>query len=420
MMKAGFACRRITPENSVPLAGFDLRKDLSKGVHDNLLVSVLSLWADQRRAFLFSFDLLGVPDYFCEKLEEKLRARFGACCAQVSAVHTHGAPQSIFRSFSCYQESYEDFVLEQGLLAAENAVLTEAEGTLSWKRIFIENVGSKREEKREEAQFSMPVELGFFSPKDGKADPSLIVRLACHPTVLDEKNLLLTADLVWGARQSLSEFGKRTVFLNGACGDISTRFTRKESGFEEALRLGTVLGTEIRDALAEGAFCEGKEVLACARETIKLPPADVFSPEERQAVLLYLEERLKEEKDGAAARELQAVRSVLLRKSYGAVKGAEVTLQVLRVGDRLLLACPFEIRAEEGRKIEEAVRESSGLSGVFCGYSEGYEGYLPSGRPLSKDSSYEDVAARYGGSSGKLLRETFQRLALRCVEEGER
>ena len=103
-MKAGFARREIIPEASVPMAGFDARKQSSLGVLDTLYVSVLAL-DDGREPFLFcSFDLLGAERRLCELFYREMSRRLGLRPERiwVSATHTHSAPSTVFSNADRY------------------------------------------------------------------------------------------------------------------------------------------------------------------------------------------------------------------------------------------------------------------------------------------------------------------------------
>ena len=60
LLLAGFGQREITPDHPVPLAGFDLRKGPSEGVHDPLFVRALLLTAGGESVLLLEADLLEV------------------------------------------------------------------------------------------------------------------------------------------------------------------------------------------------------------------------------------------------------------------------------------------------------------------------------------------------------------------------
>ena len=205
--------------------------------------------------------------------------------------------------------------------------------------------------------------------------------------------------------------------MNGACADISTRYTRKKASFEEALRLGgrmaqAVLIPEETDNWAtEGQLLSGEIAL-------EIPPARFFTPEERQEIIAYLNEKIESCRDEAQKREYLSCKSVLERAHYGKnrTEGIQVNLSlaqlVLMVPARygrtapertLLLGIPFEYAQKDAARLAGRIRMKCGSSVWIRCYAGGYEGYLPSGEPLSRDSSYEDMASSYAPEAKELL-----------------
>ena len=84
------------------------------------------------------------------------------------------------------------------------------------------------------------------------ADPSgvplaVLMNHGCHPTVLGYQNLSFSADYPGAARSTLRGVYPDTIFLftNGASGDVSTRFTRRDQSFNEVDRMGRLLAGEV-------------------------------------------------------------------------------------------------------------------------------------------------------------------------------
>ena len=60
---------------------------------------------------------------------------------------------------------------------------------------------------------------------------------------------------------------------------------------------------------------------------------------------------------------------------------------------------------------------AAGKPAYLVCYTGGYESYLPSGAPLTADSSYEDIASVYLPESRRLLVEAAAACVRRCAEE---
>ena len=151
---------------------------------------------------------------------------------------------------------------------------------------------------------------------------------------------------------------------------------------------------------------------------LEIPPARFFTPEERQEIIAYLNEKIESCRDEAQKREYLSCKSVLERAHYGKnrTEGIQVNLSlaqlVLMVPARygrtapertLLLGIPFEYAQKDAARLAGRIRMKCGSSVWIRCYAGGYEGYLPSGEPLSRDSSYEDMASSYAPEAKELL-----------------
>ena len=108
---------------------------------------------------------------------------------------------------------------------------------------------------------------GFiFERTDGKR--CLVYNYACHPTVLNADNRLRTADLPGAVAARLHEFDE-VILLNGSCGDISTRFTRKGYGFAELDRFADIEAAAIKQGCGSAKICSSSEIRAHGSDNIK-------------------------------------------------------------------------------------------------------------------------------------------------------
>ncbi len=414
MIKAGYHRTDITPEKPYPMAGFDLRKAAFSGIHDPIFCTMLVLEQDGKTLLLGSFDLLGVTDEMvsrikdkvCELLPIKQDAIF------LAATHTHAAPQSIFPSFACYDAGYVDHLICLAVDAAKQAYDSRYPVTAAYVSAKAEGVASYRDRTRDQSAYAMPCDGIYFQEVNG-ARSMLLASYACHPTVMNEQNLLVTRDLVYGFEQKLREDHPSLdlMLLNGACGDLSTRYTRTSSDFAEVSRLGGNWAKAVSTSLLH--VMPLAEQMDLAQTTLFLPPAVFFTPEQRAQILPYLEQKIEHCTDAAQAREYIACRSVLQRVHYGESEGSQALLGIVSLGDVLFCTLPFEYASADADVLKQMLGEKTGKRVILCCYCGGYEGYLPSGRPLDKDSGYEDMASHVRHDAKKRVAEAF----LQMVEE---
>ncbi len=395
-MKVGFGRERITPCRSMPMAGFDRREAPSSGVLDDLYVSAMALIPAEGDPFvMLSFDLLGVDRQLCRQLYDVVSAKLGIHAERlwVSATHTHSGPSGIFFGRENYDAEYIEKLLERSCVAA-NAALRMAETSLNTSAAItmtrISGIASLRDQARELSQYKMPLLLIQFANRNRK---DMLCCFACHATVLDEKNTLFSRDLP-GAVESAVRDVENVFFLNGACADLSTRYTRGQSDPSELTRLGELMASQILQARMERV--NGFAVdLRTSRLTLRLPLAYSLAENERQTLLNTLERRMQTCSDAAQRREYDAKIAVLQRPPVTGQTVRDIDASAVDLGALVLVGLPFEVSCGDGRAIECELASVIGKPVWLACYTGGYDGYLPSRKTLTAESSYQDFASRY-------------------------
>ena len=184
-MRCGFSRRDITPGKSMHMAGFDRRKDPSAGTLDRLEVCVLAMEDNQKNPFLMClFDLLGTDSRLCAHMQEAISAQWDIPRERiwVGATHTHSAPTGHFSGNQSYDENYVNQLTVQALAAAAEALANMEAAEAAGAMAQATGVASLRNRGREGSEFPMPLPLFFLNN-------TILARISCHPTVLDEKNL---------------------------------------------------------------------------------------------------------------------------------------------------------------------------------------------------------------------------------------
>ncbi len=409
-MIAGFGRADITPTKAMYMAGFDRRKDPSTGILDPLYVSVLLLKDEQDQPFVFcSFDVLGVDSHLCEQVRSTIAktVNMDAKRIWVSSTHTHSAPSHIFYGGSSYDPDFVAFLLSKTEEATKTAVADLAPYAPYVAETHAVGVASLRNRGREGADFPMPVYVTKLCRKDDSLSFALF---ACHPTVLDEKNTLYSKDIPGAAAKKLPK-NQPCIFHNGACADLSTRFTRNASTPEELKRLGGILGTAIADAPYSPGSTFGATI-SCAEEDIYLCRSASLDGEERTNLLNALREKIETCEDPQMRREYDSRMAVLERASVGAEKDRKIHVAAVDFGPFIYISLPFEVDNRDGNELQLSLSEAAGKPVYLVCYTGGYDGYLPSGKPLSIDSSYEDIASRYLPQSRRQVWESAKKCVL--------
>ena len=390
-MIAGFARRDITPDRSMSMAGFDRRKDPSAGTLDPLEVCALALSGVESTPFLMCvFDLLGTDSKLCVHIREAIASRLDIPAERiwVGATHTHSAPTGHFSGNQSYDETYVGRLTAEAISAAAEALAGMRPVTAAAAQSQATGVASLRNRGREGSEFPMPLPLIFL---EGDERPLVLARISCHPTVLDERNLLYSRDLPGQLRDGVEA---DCLVLNGPCADLSTRFTRQASDPGELTRLGKILADAVVTAKPQPAADFGPEIKT-AEHVVYLSRSASLSGEVKDNILSALRQKAAACADPQALREYDSRIAVLERSAVGAEKNRMIRIGAVNFGACILVGVPFEVDYADGQNLEQTLSEVAGKPVHLVCYTFGYDGYLPSGAPLSVESSYEDIASRY-------------------------
>jgi hypothetical protein len=259
--RAGAGRREITPREPLPMWGYGDRKDaLSEGVLDPLYADAVVIEADGRRIAVVGLDLGRSPgEESLARLRARLKQDSAIEYAFLAGSHTHHAPVLELTAkegrglgkFDAALRYYRD--LEEAIAAAvAEAVSHLAPARVAAGSIQLEGMNRNRHTKLE----PKPVDrtLGVLKLETPAGKPlAFIVNYAAHPTSIPSQVLKYSADYP-GALKNLirRETGAAAVFMQGACGDLSTN-----RGAMDHTAYGEALG---REALKLAAKLEAKAV----------------------------------------------------------------------------------------------------------------------------------------------------------------
>lgn len=371
------------------MAGFDRRTLPAKGTLDELYVSVLALQQNEEQPLLLcAFDLLGTDRALCESVRQALH--LPPCQVWICATHTHSAPRGAFSGGVSQDDAYISLLTERCKAAALSAVQDLSPAQAQWGMAAVSGIASLRDVPREQAAYAMPL-LSLRLQRE--KDTLQLVRFQCHPTVLDEQNLYYSRDLPGRTGD------EKTLFFNGACADLSTRFTRRKSTPEELARLGALLHGGLEGIVYQADPDFGSVIHAVSR-TVKLPYGNAVRGEERLQLLAELQEKAAICTDRAALRELDACIAVLERGERVLPQSRSVTISACNLGSRLLLALPFEVAQKDGLRLEQEASALCGRPAHLVCYCGGYDGYLPHEH---MGINYQDLATGYPPETRKMI-----------------
>jgi len=224
-------------------------------------------------------------------------------------------------------------------------------------------------------------------------------------------NLYVTADYP-GVMQNLIQkhYGNNCVamFTNGACGDQSTRYTRKNQNFEEVERMGTILYKSVVDTTDKINKYEEEASINCVKETYEFRIKNF--PDYDAAVKRYEETKLAKEKAIKDNGPLTEIRQAVTK-----YQGACITLElikyfnkdnkivdfihILRVNKIIFVGLPVELFSEYGLKIKYLSKYENT---IIVDYTNNLLGYVYT--PGSyKDGDYEAWSSPFRIDTGEVI-----------------
>ena len=402
-LRAGAATVDITPAGAVLMDGYGGRRERSLGVHDLLVARVLVMKHDGARAAIVSCDLLGMHSSITGEVRLLAEKRLGipAEALVVCATHDHAGPAGLRGGmFSRLDEALAGTLVQRIVGALEEAVGSLQPAALKVGRATLDTVSQNRRDP--EGPIDPVLRVLLVDGEDGPI--ASVMSFACHATVLDGENLMLSAEFPGVACRLVSEqTGAPALYLQGACGNVNPVWMRQD--FESVERAGQIVGGAALRVVAElRALGTGQRAhnirwdeftekpvpghvveprLRAARREIEVPLRTFLADEEYAARIGELEPKATALAEGSDER--RAVMAQLTRyqnerwAATWARRQPEVTaqhteVQALSLGEGLaLVALPGEFFVETA----EVIRSRCGVEDLLVAcYANDYVGYV--------------------------------------------
>lgn len=436
--KVGFFEDDITGPIGFPQTGYMERTRVSEGINDRLFCRTMCLEFDSRKYAIISLDLCGVDRKFREKTCSLINRMTDIPKGNIllSATHTHSAMDGFLLGWNFKVTKFPavEFYRSKGLAEEEGTSVVRdfiaykvagsvyacsrnmVEANLSHNSTELSGVCTNRDDP------SVPIDSQLTTIKFEKAEKKpmgCLLNFPCHPTVLSYDNYLYSADFVGYACGLLkSSFGKDFVplYLNGACAEISTRFTRKRQTFQEAKRLGHILGRKAIFLLKSNGQEEIAEVSSLVKE-VQLPLRKLPS---RKEALELLDEFKKEyeflKSQGASPSELRVVWTkvdgvldVLARIQLGDSDN-EITsiFQAIKINNIVIIGVPGELHSHIALMLKEYASKL-GKRVVVVGYANDYLGYMLPPEEYRKQN-YEAIISQFNDQGAMKMTDSLKLL----------
>lgn len=380
-LRVGAARVNVTPapDAALRMSGYGGRNEGFKGIHDSLYYRVLVFDDGRTQGALVVGDVLFIPDEWWQELAPRLEREAGIPRDNLllAATHTHGAPQSLYRTEAPDEKliAYTEEVAEKVVQAvkAARASLQPARMGVGRGRA---NVNINRTARTAEGGYWLgqnpdgpsdkTVHVLKFERLDG-SPIAILVNYAVHGVVGGSRNYLVTADLP-GATARLVErhYGDRVVvpWTSGAAGDQNPIYWDEEE----------LNGDRIRALDVQGQIL-GEEVIRVA-EGIERMTDRARIRGAQKVVTVPGKERNEYSPTGAY--------------TFTDADSVEVRLSVLMVNTVALCGVSGEVLTGIGLRLKEA---SPYAETMMITHANGTSGYLPDDEAY-KTPGYEIMVSR--------------------------
>jgi len=406
----GYAFGNIDCELGTQLAGFNAVRPCTS-IHKSLYARLLLIRSTSDYCFI-QMDTICIDDDFLDLIASRL-AKFGVEKKNIiaSATHTHSGPSGlkntesgIFKGLeglfgkynSVLANRYAD-VIESLFLKAES---TLADFCMRYGSSSIEGVASERHDASLPSDNRLVV-MEFLTAENKKI---LYYNYPCHPTILNGSSTVISSDLPSGVIDAFGDEYEMIMFINGSCGDISTRFTRKESTTHQITVFGQIIKDKIETTLHALPYTQ--------LNTIEFKPFDVSLKVKRFASQAEAESVLKaaqDELDEGTRKQLSknelrlllsvvegATTNVAFCRNFGSITEVTLHLTAFTINELKFVTVPAELFSS----LSNPLRKKYGL--IFIGYTNGYFMYITD-RSAFEKGYYESFSTIFALGEGEVL-----------------
>lgn len=384
-MKVGLAKQCITPDLPVYLSGFAaMRKAESK--LDDLFVKVVVYENDHKLYGILTYDLVALDRLVIDRVKDGMRKQnLEDEHFLFTATHTHSGPGGSVDTEKGMLKPVKDIFIEtdpklvnnivqKSLQALQAALDNLQEANVTYASSTLANVGDNR--NRRDFKGNNDLVAVFIEQEHGKK--AILLNFACHPTIMNGVNKKVSADFPGAIDQCMGDHDyDMCLYLNGSCGDISTRFSRKSSDESEVSRYGKLFETKLMEMIktANKIVIDDLQI-AHKQFTMNLKKADTV--ENAEAELAACTKRVEEAKQkGLSGSDLRIIESYRegaeanLRLATHAYTETtyDVPMMFIKMNDHVAVCVPGELFSELSNPLQnENVH--------FIGYANGYLGYF--------------------------------------------
>lgn len=304
MLKAAMTRADITPPQGLELAGYPHYPRNNTGAHDPLYAACMYLNNGEQEVAMVTLDLL----FFSKKHVQEVRRRAADACGiagdhvMISCTHTHSGPWTSGRldieSLEAGKEQPHEYV--ESVIANIVAIIKQAKEE-AFDAAFTYGTSLCGAESGVGGNRRLPggphdplVSVMAIRDKEEKVR-GIMVNYTLHPTFIHEWSNVCTADYPCYLKLQLEELepGAIVGFAQGTSGNQSSRYYRQGESYDEAERVGRLLGKAAHKVL-EKALWQDSITIAVATDTLEFELRNFGTEEELRAKVAADEKNYKE------------------------------------------------------------------------------------------------------------------------------
>lgn len=392
----------ITPAVGGHLYGYN-PDIISESVNDDLSVTAFYFEQDEKKALMLSICVCEINTALCDKIRQLLEEKTGVNRENIMlcAIHTHSAPNVAgTEGWGDIDREYCDEIFVPKILkAAEKAVAETVSAKMrsafgdslvgvNRRQLFANNMVDMGQNPW--GPFNKKMTVLSFEDESGKCVANMI-HYGCHGTAAGE-NKEITRDWSGIMVDALErKSGGVTAFFNGTIGDAGPRISNGKTvgNLSYVKELGDVAARDVLEIYEKISDSETPSFYI-GSNILKIPVKPRESTEECEKMY----EKYKNETSNLGALIKDYLEKVMKLNSENAEQKDcfEISQQTVVLGDIVFTGIPFEIFAETGFRIDEAVKDKNVCCVSCC---NGFEGYFATENELCR-GGYEVKMFMYG------------------------
>ncbi|MBQ4087255.1 MAG: neutral/alkaline non-lysosomal ceramidase N-terminal domain-containing protein [Clostridia bacterium] len=420
----GVSREDITPSIGTCLYGY--RPNLhSESIRDRLHVTTFYLKQDDTQSLMISATVCSVQTNLVNRLRKEISGRFSVPYENIllSATHTHTGPNLTgdIGWGEVDMEYYESIFRPAVLKSVENALKNPVPVSCGFATGLCKAGINRRELTTENLVALGQNPWGVYNPemtvisfRDESGKPiANMVHYGCHGTVAGASTAI-SRDWSGVMTDALEEeSGAITAFFNGPEGDVGPRISNGRTAANPDYI------PEVGEIAAESALCIYKNItdfsvpkLSAKEGMLSLPLLSKLSMDKVMEGLEKFPDPDAVNWEGKMHHYYKAVKAAIEAGEEDKAC-AKISQTILRIGDVIFAAFPYELFSEIGMRIDCAVKDFKVLS---LSNTNGSEGYFPTEDQLCR-GGYEIIMFRYNNvqcftddADYRLIKETLRNL----------